>query len=168
MYLPYNNMPATSRLWIYPASRDLSEAEAAWCSEQLQGFCETWAAHGQGLQCSWSIHRNRFILLAANEAATGASGCSIDSSTRFIQHLGVHTGIDFFDRRPAFLIGGKIEMVALNQLPEAFTTGKISGESPVFHVQAATVSEWESAPVVAASGTWLRRYIRPVASNVDR
>lgn len=168
MFVPYSEMPSSSRLWIYPADRDLSADEVSWCSEQLQGFCETWAAHGQGLQCSWAIHRNRFILLAANEAATGASGCSIDSSTRFIQQLGARTGIDFFDRRPAFLIGECVEMISMNQLSEAFAGGKLSGDSPVFHLQAATLGEWNTTSVLPAADTWLRRYIRPTVSDIPR
>lgn len=168
MYLTSDQMPASSRLWIYPASRDLSPDEAYRCGEQLQAFCETWAAHGQSLQCSWAIHRNRFVLLMANEAVTGASGCSIDASTRIIRKLGEQMGIDFFDRRPAFLIGEQIEMIALDKLSEAFAGGKVSGESLVYHLQAGTLGEWNKTTVLPVTDTWLRRYIRPVASDVAR
>ena len=168
MYVPYDQMPASSRLWIYPASRDLTPEETGWCGDQLQTFCETWAAHGQGMLCTWSIQRNRFVLLAANESVTGASGCSIDASTRLIQKLGQHTGIDFFDRRPAFLLGDRIEMMDLSNLTEAFAGKKLTGDSPVFNLQAATLGDWNASPLRPAADTWLRRYIKPVASDVAR
>lgn len=104
----------------------------------------------------------------ANEAATGASGCSIDASTRIIRKLGEQIGIDFFDRRPAFLIDERVEMIAIDKLPEAFASGKVSGESLVFHLQAGTLGEWNKTTVLPATDTWLRRYIRPVASDVTR
>jgi hypothetical protein len=47
---------------------------------------------------------NRFVIIAADEDRLAASGCSIDSSVRFIKQLGQEFNLDFFNRLMVYVL----------------------------------------------------------------
>ena len=61
-------------------------------------WIEEWAAHGNELKATGAILYDRFLVLVVDETHEGASGCSIDSSVKFIKELGAKLNIDFFNR----------------------------------------------------------------------
>jgi hypothetical protein len=100
--------PEQSRIWIYQADRILSQTEQAWFLEQLEVFMPTWANHGKQLTSTAFIVNDCQIVFVVNEAMIGASGCSIDSSVRFIKQIGSELGVDFFNRFLTYLVDDKV------------------------------------------------------------
>lgn len=95
---PFENYPDNSRVWVYQADRILSDSEVDAIESKLKDFIPTWAAHGKGLDASFAILFNTFVVLIVNETLEKASGCSIDSSVKVIKDLGENLKINFFDR----------------------------------------------------------------------
>ncbi len=95
MHVPFEKLPGHSRLWIYQANRPLTADEKEYLTQGLKDLCDQWSAHGVPLRTSFALPFDRFVVLAVDE---GASGCSIDSSVRFLKGLQEKLGIDFFDR----------------------------------------------------------------------
>jgi len=87
MYIPFENLPENSKIWIYQSNRKFSEAEMTEIENELKAFLENWTAHGTGLEASYLLKYNRFIIIAVNQEVQQATGCSIDSSVAFIQSL---------------------------------------------------------------------------------
>src|SRR6266566_5107558 len=117
MYIPFEQLPSHSQVWIYQADRSFSLEEEKTISESLNDFCLGWTAHGNPLQTSFKIEYNQFVILSVDESSAGASGCSIDGSVRTLKELGNQLHVDFFDRtKVAFLIDGNIQTYALNQV----------------------------------------------------
>src|SRR5579871_4057420 len=117
MFIPFEQLPAHSSLWVYQADREFSAEEAKIISQSLNEFCAQWTAHGNALSTSFKLEHNRFVILSVDETTAGASGCSIDGSVRNLKELGHHLNIDFFDRsHVGFLIDGKIEVHPLASL----------------------------------------------------
>lgn len=87
MYIPFENLPEESKIWIYQSNRKFSDDEFAAIDADLKIFIENWAAHGTSLEASYLLKYNRFIILAVNQEVQIATGCSIDSSVQFIQTL---------------------------------------------------------------------------------
>jgi hypothetical protein len=94
----FPNLPAHSRVWLYLANRKLDATEAQYVNEQMQHFLSNWAAHNKKLTCDGVLLLNQYLILAVNEDIESASGCSIDSSVRFVKSLGSELNIDFFNR----------------------------------------------------------------------
>lgn len=94
----FPHFPGSSRVWIYGADRFLNGTEEAFAKEQLDLFLRQWAAHGTELFADGMVLHHTFIVIVADEAKVKASGCSIDSSVRFIKDLGKELNIDFFNR----------------------------------------------------------------------
>lgn len=158
MYIPFEEMPGHSRIWVYTCNRPLTANEAQMIGERLTEFCMQWAAHGHPMKSSSLISHQHFILLAADEQSTAASGCSIDSSTRVFTELGRSFGVDFFDRSVAFFIGNEVKLIPLRNIGESFKTCQLNEKTLTFPQQAATKDEWIQGPVPAVA-TWLKRYL---------
>lgn len=165
MYLPFEQLPGNSRIWIYPSDRPLTAAEQDGAAASLKEYCSGWSAHGHPLHTSFRIIHDHFIILAADEQAAAASGCSIDGSVRHLKQLGAQLGIDFFSRTLVpFLKAGKVTFIPLEALKEAFRSGELLAETLTFNTLAATVAELEGSWLVPAGQTWLSRYVPSMKS----
>ena len=98
MTLPFNEMPANSRIWIYQSDRKLNDSELDQIKLKLTDFLKNWTAHGGDLKSSFEIKYNRFLIIALNEKSTKASGCSIDSCVHFIQKIEKDYGLNLLDK----------------------------------------------------------------------
>ena len=103
MWVPFEQLPASARLWIFSSPVPL---DTALLLPPLQEFIRSWTAHQQDLRASSSLSECFFILLAVDEAQTSASGCSIDKATHFVQDLGQSLNLNFLEKRRYFYRNG--------------------------------------------------------------
>lgn len=132
-------MNPDSRLWLYPANREMSPTEIAWVNEQVSKFSETWAAHGHDLKASGQVIGTNCIALAVDLTQENASGCSIDTSVRFIKDIGKELNIDFFNR---LKIWSETEEGELKQLP--FSKIKDQDSGFIFDTMITRLGDMES------------------------
>jgi hypothetical protein len=160
MYVPFEHLPDHSRLWIYLADRKFSESEEKVISGEAHAFCEQWVAHGNPLNTSFKIDRRQFLILAVDEGANGASGCSIDESVRMLKSLQERTGIDFLNRsKVPFLLDGSVKLIPVRELRQAFASGILGPGTSTFHLLAATKGVWERDWVLSTEKTWMAQYL---------
>ena len=81
------NFNPGSRVWIYQASCVFSLQEALDIEELLTEFAAQWKSHGTPVKGGVYLFFGQFIVLLADETATGVSGCSTDSSVRLIKDI---------------------------------------------------------------------------------
>ena len=89
----------SSRVWIYQSNRLLTMSEALHLEERLQGFIDSWKSHGTPVKGFGTLFFGQFLILMADETASGVSGCSTDSSVRFVKEIETLFGIHLFDRQ---------------------------------------------------------------------
>ena len=104
-------LPDTARIWVYGAGRSLSEGESETLRGDLLEFIDQWTAHGAMLKASVELVENRFAVVAVDEAAASASGCSIDVMVRRLADLGRRLGCSLLDGALVFYRteGGAVE-----------------------------------------------------------
>ena len=56
------------------------------------------------------LYKNRFLILAVDESQASASGCSIDSSVKFVKAMESELGTDFFNRMNLVILNAKEEL----------------------------------------------------------
>lgn len=95
-----------SRLWMYLSDRLFSNDEVLILSEEINKFMGTWSAHNKKLKSSGIILFNQMLLVVVDEDFEHASGCSIDSSVRFVKEMGVKYKVDFFNRMFVLALDG--------------------------------------------------------------
>ena len=99
----FESFPENSQVWIYSSTRFFTNEEENFITSNLDQFISQWATHGTGLFAKGTILHHSFIIIVADENKVKSSGCSIDSSVRFIKDLGKELNIDFFNRMSILL-----------------------------------------------------------------
>jgi SMC interacting uncharacterized protein involved in chromosome segregation len=159
MYVPFENLPDESKIWIYQSNRKFSDAEFAEIETALQSFVENWAAHGTSLEASYQLKYNRFIILAVNPEIQAATGCSIDDSVRFIQELERKYDVDLLDKmNVTFKLGEHIAHKPLAEFKKMAKEKAVSENTIVFNNLVNSVGEWNEFWEVPANESWHSRF----------
>ncbi len=159
MYIPFEDLPGNSRIWIYQSSRKFSDEEVAEIEKDLTEFLDNWSAHGAALEASFTIRYNRFIILAANQEVQANTGCSIDASVAFIQNLEQKYEVDLLDKmNVAFKQGEFITYKTLLEFKKLAKEKSVSGNTIVFNNLVNTIEEWNESWEVPANESWHSRF----------
>jgi len=155
-----------SRVWIYQSNRLFTISEALEIEDMLKAFTGSWVSHGVPVKAAGYLFFGQFIILMADERATGVSGCSTDSSVRLIKDIEQCFGVNMFDRTTlAFVVKDKVELLPLSQLQYAFENGFINSDTLYFNNIVQTKEELENNWIVPIRNSWLIRKIGPVNSS---
>ena len=155
-----------SRVWVYQSSRLFSLSESLDIEEMLNGFVAEWLSHGVSVKGSGVLLFGQFIVLIADEKATGVSGCSTDSSVRLIKEIEKMFGVNMFDRTAlAFVAKDKIELLPLSQLQYAYDNNFITEASLYFNNLVLTKEELESKWIIPVKGSWLKNRLKLKVQN---
>src|SRR5689334_8638333 len=111
MYVPFDSLEDSARVWIYQAGRRMTETEKNTISETLSAFTHQWVAHGNPLKTSYKIFHDQFIVLAADENFEQASGCSIDGAVRTVQQIDKEFKLNLFDRTQVAFLNDSITVI---------------------------------------------------------
>lgn len=159
-YLLDGKFHSDSKVWIYQASRIFSLGEALEIEDLLKVFVENWKSHGTPVKGAAYLLFGQFIILMADETATGVSGCSTDSSVRLIKDIEQQFKVNMFDRTTlAFVVKDKIQLLPLSQLSYASSNGFITGDTLYFNNLVQTKEELESKWIIPVKDSWLARKI---------
>jgi hypothetical protein len=147
-----------SRVWIYQSSRMFLLSEALEIEELLNKFSSEWRSHGAEVDAYANLFFGQFIILMADERKAGVSGCSTDSSVRFIKELGERFQVDFFNRTNlAFIVKDKIQLLPLNQIDYALNNNFIDKDSLYFNNLVQTKEEMENKWIIPVKDSWLNK-----------
>lgn len=160
MFVPFTELPDSSRVWIYQSNRSFSDQELQEINSKLEEFITQWTAHGADLKASFEIKYKRFITLALDQKLNAATGCSIDASVRFIQDLEKDYGVDLLDKMNVSYKQG--EFVAYKTLTDFRKMAKekaVSKNTIVFNNLVNTKGEYLEEWEVPASDSWHNRFL---------
>lgn len=159
MYIPFENIPAESRIWIYQSNRKFTDDEIAEIEKDLIEFLNNWSAHGAALEASFQLKYNRFIILTVNQEVQAATGCSIDASVAFIQNLEQKYNVDLLDKmNVAFKQGEYITYKTLLEFKKLAKEKAVSENTIVFNNLVTTIEEWNENWEVPANESWHSRF----------
>ena len=159
-YLLDGNFHSDSRVWVYQCNRLFSLNEALEIEELLKEFTMQWKSHGTPVKGEAHLFFGQFIILIADETATGVSGCSTDSSVRLIKGIEQQFEVNMFDRTTlAFVVKDKVQLLPMNQLQYGFDNGFINGDTLYFNNLVQTKEELESKWIIPVKESWLTRKI---------
>ena len=150
----------SSRVWIYQSSRMFFISEALQIEEMLEQFVEGWKSHGATVKGYANLFFGQFIVLMADESATGVSGCSTDGSVRIIKEIESLFNIQLFDRQTlAFFVKEKIQLLPMSQLDYAVKNDFINAETLYFNNTVLTKKEMLEKWIIPVKDSWLAKRI---------
>lgn len=157
-YLLDGNFHPESRVWVYQSSRLFSLSESLEIEDLLKEFTGKWQSHGTPVKGAAYLFFGQFIILMADETATGVSGCSTDSSVRLIKDIEQRFAVNMFDRTTlAFVIKDKIQLLPISQVIYAFDNGFLKADTLYFNNLVQTKEELENNWIIPIKQSWLRK-----------
>lgn len=160
MFTEYKKLPNNSRVWIYQSNREFTNSEIASISGKSEEFINSWTRHGDNLKGSFTIKYNQFLVLAVDESFNNVSGCSIDSSVRFIQQLEKELQLDLMNKmNVSFKDNEAINLVKLSDFQKFAKERKITSETIVFNNMVNTKEDFENNWEVPANQSWHKRFL---------
>lgn len=149
-----------SRVWIYPANRELKSSETEKIAESLEQFCREWTAHDVALTADFEIIDNRFILLSVDETKTGASGCSIDKSVRRLKEIGLAFDVNFFDHSSVYYEkNGHLHQAHFSDIQNLYDTGVMNESVLVYNNQFMNLEDLRNNFKVPFRDHWIYKRI---------
>ena len=160
-YLLDDNFHPGSRVWVYQCSRVFTLQEALEIEELLNEFASQWKSHGTPVKGAAYLFFGQFIVLIADESATGVSGCSTDSSVRLVKDIEQRFTVNMFDRTTlAFIVKEKVELLPLAQLQYAIDNGFISSDTLYFNNLVQTKEDLENKWIIPVKDSWLKNRVK--------
>jgi hypothetical protein len=149
-----------SRVWVYQSSRLFMMSEALHIEDLLNNFAANWQSHGAPVKGSGNLFYGQFVVLMADERATGVSGCSTDSSVRLIKQIEQLFNVNMFDRQMlTFHVKDKVQMLPLSQLQYAINNNFISPDTLYFNNLVQTKEELENKWLIPVKDSWLAKRV---------
>lgn len=160
MFIEYDLMPSSSKIWIYQSDRSFMLEEQEVMSIKLSNFIDTWQRHGEDLKASYKIAYNQFIILLVDESFNAISGCSIDASVNLMKQIEKEFNIDLTNKlNISFKVGEHINIVKLPDFQKFAKDQKVTSDTIVFNNMVATKAEFEQIWEVKAKNSWHNRFV---------
>ena len=157
----FSTLPDSARLWVFGAAAPVAGEAADALLAEVDRYLASWRAHGAPLVCARDWRHDRFLAIAVDEAATGASGCSIDGMFRVLTELERTIGTSLVGGGTVFWRDPRGEIRATTR--SAFQTAAREGEADestiVFDTTVDTVGAWRGRFEGAAAESWHARVI---------
>ncbi len=149
-----------SRVWLYQADRFFDDQEIRMIQGEIYDFVTQWVSHSDALRAYGNIFHRRFIGLFVDESLAGASGCSIDSSVRFLNHLGTKFQANMIERdRFAYIKDDDVKVVGINDLAGHFASGEVANETLFFDHLVTTKKDFLESWLKPLDQSWHKRFL---------
>lgn len=159
MYVPFEELPESSKIWIYQSNRKFEKREEVEIGTNLKNFVEKWTSHSNVLRASFDIKHNYFIIVAVDTSVNDTSGCSQDSLFRQIKEIQQKFNLDLMDREKlGFLIDGKVKLISLNNIKNEIKRENINIQSKFFNNLAHFLGDLQDNWLMSIEKTWLKKY----------
>ena len=134
MNIPFKQIPATAKLWIYASNRKLTGLEQDSILAKGATFVTNWTAHQQQLKAAFSILHDVFLIVAVDENYNEVSGCGIDKSIHFMQDIDREYNLNLFNRLQIELfINNELLLTNKQKLAVLLQEGTVNDQTLVFN-----------------------------------
>ncbi len=159
--LSFNEMPNTSKVWIYQADRNFTDAEISEIRKKAVVFLLDWSSHGNMMVATIDVLYNRFVVVLVDEKAAMPGGCGIDKSVKFIQMLEQDYLVNLLDRMLVTFRDENniIRGTKLQDFEKLVEKGVLSGDTIVFNNLMGTKEEMSTKWEVPMKKSWHARML---------
>lgn len=155
-----NNLSAESRVWIFQTDKVFEAHDREEIQQLMARFVAEWTAHNHSLNAASGVYHDRFLVFMVDEQLIGASGCSLDKLTHFVQSLDQKFGMDSFNRMQfAWVDKDQIKLADAQAFREMYASGIINNDTKVFDHLVSNKSAFEQSWIKPLSESWHRRFV---------
>jgi hypothetical protein len=163
--VPFASLPDDARLWIFGARAPLDDVDAPRLLGAVDRFLKEWKAHGNPLTCGREFLEEYFLLVAVDERASDASGCSIDGLFRLLQQAEEGIGTSMVGGGNVYFRdqSGLVHCVSRGDFAVMGQDGDVTGDTPVFDTTLTTVGDFRARFERPARQSWHADLLPPQA-----
>lgn len=160
-FVTFDALPDSARVWVFGAAAPVTGAAADSLLSMVDGHLQAWRAHGVPLVCARDWRDDRFLAIGVDEAATGASGCSIDALFHALRDAEAVVGTSLVGGAQVYWrdAQGMVQVTDRPGFRTAAASGAISADTPVFDTTIETAGAWRSAFEKPARESWQVRLL---------
>ena len=157
----FDALPDSARVWVFAAAAPVPGAAAGVLLQRVDAFLDQWRAHGAPLACARDWRDDRFLAVAVDEAATDASGCSIDALFEALRELEGLLGTSLLTNGMVFWRDTDGAVMAANRpaFRAAAAEGAVTADTPVFDTTVITAGAWRTSFETPARASWHERLL---------
>ena len=136
---------------IYTSNRIISSIESQEILKEIKSFVGSWQTHQKSLNADGTILLDRCLVFAVDEEIQSISGCSIDSSVKFVKSIGQKYNIDFFNRLNILLLKDeKPLMVSYHELNNYKDAYLFNPNVETLAIYSFFIAQWALKPWIKA------------------
>jgi len=152
----FEQMPDDARLWIFGARAPLDDVDSPRLLGAVDGFLKTWKAHGEPLTCAREFVEEHFLVVAVDERASDASGCSIDGLFHLLQEAEGGIGTSLVGGGNVYFRGAEQMVFCVTRAEFTYlaVNGDVDGKTKVFDTTLTTVGDYRKKFERAAAASW--------------
>ena len=160
MLVDFNQLPDTSKIWIYQSDRKFYPQEVDEIKQNIEVFLNTWKNKEEDLKASYQIKYNRFIIIAVEPTDSSLTVEAIDTSVMFIMQLQETYKIELLDKlNVSFKQGEFVQYKELKAFQKLVKSKSISAKTIVFNNLINTKEELESDWEIPITESWHSRFL---------
>jgi len=160
MIKPISELSEESKVWMFQANRLLSVSDQQNIAIDVADFLNTWTAHNVDLLAASVLLHDLVLVVAVEEAVTGASGCSIDKLFRFVKQLEVKYDVHFFDRmRVAYKLKDDIAESSVADFKKLIEENLVSENTLVLNTLSQDLKSVRHHLFIPLKESWLNTYL---------
>ncbi|HET9233947.1 MAG TPA: hypothetical protein VFP10_07400 [Candidatus Eisenbacteria bacterium] len=138
--IPFDALPDSSRLWIFPSDRRLLPDEQDALVRSVEAGLAAWSAHGSPVTWGVRVEQGQCLMIGVDETRTALTGCSIDSAIARIRELETRFATSLLDNGRIFLReGDEIRGLSRPEFKKRVGEGTVTAETLVFDNTIVTV-----------------------------
>ncbi len=153
--VPFAALPDEARLWVFSAAAPVTGVAADVLLREVDAHLLQWRAHGVPLVCARDWRDDRFLAVGVDEAASNASGCSIDALFHALRDLESQLGTSLVGHGAVYWrdTHGVVQVADRPTFRAAAASGAVRADTLVFD------------PTITTVGTWRREFEKPVGAS---
>jgi hypothetical protein len=160
--VPFDSLPDDARCWVFGARAPLDDVDEPRLLGAIDRFLTQWKAHGRPLVCGRMFRDEHFLVIAVDERASDASGCSIDGLFRMLQEIEAGIGTSMVGGGNVYVrdSGGMVHCLPLPEFEQMIAAGDATGETIVFDTTVTTLGAYRERFEMPARESWHRQLFK--------
>jgi len=156
----YTSFPENSKVWIFQASRPLTETDKTTIRKYADTFIENWESHGKILKSDYDILHDVFIVFFVDEEGDRMCGSSPGKLIRMIQEVEQELQIELMNRmNMAYLDNQSVKIIKMSDFPQLIKDGEINAETIVFDNTVSSKANFDTKWQLALRNSWQSQFL---------
>lgn len=157
----FDTLPDAARVWVFGAAAPIVGAARETLLTTVDVHLAQWRAHGAPLECARVWRDDQFLAVAVDEAATNATGCSIDGMFRVLGSIESELGTSLVGGNTLFWrdSSGAVHAADRPSFRAAAARGDITADTHVFDTTVTTLGDWRTYFERPARESWHARLL---------